>query len=223
MSNVKTNGPRLAERRRAERIEAVRREIVEAATEEFLERGYHATSLATIAQRLGTGASTIYNYFPSKQAILEAVVDDTFLALTQILMNAASEPPTQVEPFYDWGTALGGALADLVVQHPNQMRMLIVIAAESDPMLRERWSSMHRMASALVEQYLADGVAGGYLHPDLDPAATAAAIIAIPLGMVAAERDLVNDAEQVLKRIQASVALVANGIFRTAPDHRRQA
>jgi AcrR family transcriptional regulator len=53
-----------------------RREILEAATELFGRHGYDVTTVQTIATTAGVAAGTVYLYFPSKEAILEALRDD---------------------------------------------------------------------------------------------------------------------------------------------------
>jgi AcrR family transcriptional regulator len=47
-----------------------RAEILDAALDAFRERGYHATTLDHIAQRLGVRKTALYHYFPDKEAIL---------------------------------------------------------------------------------------------------------------------------------------------------------
>ena len=53
-----------------------RREILEAATELFARLGYDATTVQAIAARAGVAAGTVYLYFPSKEAILDALRED---------------------------------------------------------------------------------------------------------------------------------------------------
>ena len=55
--------------------EAVRNAILDAARDSFSDRGYHRTTLLDIAQRAGTGVSSLYSYFPSKLHLLYAVVE----------------------------------------------------------------------------------------------------------------------------------------------------
>ncbi len=55
--------------------ETVRNAIVDAARDLFSESGYHRTTLLDIAQRAGTGVSSLYSYFPSKLHLLYAVVE----------------------------------------------------------------------------------------------------------------------------------------------------
>eukprot|EP01037_Dinobryon_pediforme_P011268 gene11268-11354_t len=48
--------------------------IIAVAAEAFAQEGYGATSMATIAARLGGSKATLYKYFPSKEALFEAVM-----------------------------------------------------------------------------------------------------------------------------------------------------
>ncbi len=55
--------------------EVRRAEIIEAATGMFLAQGYDRTSMNDVMNRLNIAKGTIYHYFPSKEKLLEAVVD----------------------------------------------------------------------------------------------------------------------------------------------------
>ena len=52
-----------------------RQEIVATATQLFLEKGYEQTSTVDVMKALDIAKGTIYHYFPSKEALMEAVVD----------------------------------------------------------------------------------------------------------------------------------------------------
>src|SRR6186713_1228160 len=52
-----------------------RREIIRVAAEAFQELGYERTSMLTIAERMRGSKQTLYNYFPSKEDLLRAVLD----------------------------------------------------------------------------------------------------------------------------------------------------
>lgn len=51
-----------------------REEIIHAAHKCFVTKGFHATGMADIAREFGMSAGHIYNYFPSKTAIIEEVI-----------------------------------------------------------------------------------------------------------------------------------------------------
>ncbi len=66
---------RKAPRRRTRRPRAERRaEILEAARSVFAEHGYGASAVAEIAERSGVVEGTVYSYFESKRALLDAVM-----------------------------------------------------------------------------------------------------------------------------------------------------
>ena len=62
---------------RCRRKEARPGELIEAALEVFVERGYAAARLEDIAQRAGVTKGTVYLYFTDKEELFEAVVQQT--------------------------------------------------------------------------------------------------------------------------------------------------
>lgn len=61
---------------RTERGRRTLRLILDAAAEEFGERGYHEGSIARIAQRADVAIGSFYTYFSSKEAVFRALVAD---------------------------------------------------------------------------------------------------------------------------------------------------
>jgi AcrR family transcriptional regulator len=55
------------------RGEQTRSAILQAAHDLFVEQGYHGTSMRQVAQRAGLALGGLYNHFPSKEAVFEAV------------------------------------------------------------------------------------------------------------------------------------------------------
>ena len=62
-----------------------RRAIIEAAASVFRERGFQGASMDAIAARVGGSKGTLYSYFPSKEDLFVAVVED--------LLRAPAEAP----------------------------------------------------------------------------------------------------------------------------------
>lgn len=60
---------------RADAARRTRLRIIEAAREEFLTRGYHATTIGTLAGSAGVSPQTIYNAVGGKAELLKAVYD----------------------------------------------------------------------------------------------------------------------------------------------------
>ncbi|MFH8446051.1 TetR/AcrR family transcriptional regulator [Streptomyces sp. NPDC018026] len=55
-------------------LDARRRQIIQAATEAFTERGFAGTSMADIVRATGLSTGAVYRYFPSKEHLVLAVV-----------------------------------------------------------------------------------------------------------------------------------------------------
>jgi AcrR family transcriptional regulator len=64
---------------RTARGERTMRKILDAAREEFGERGYSESSIVGITQRAGVALGTFYTYFDSKEALFQALVRDMSL------------------------------------------------------------------------------------------------------------------------------------------------
>ena len=61
--------------------------VLEVAVRAFNEFGYDATSMGTLASRLGLSKSAIYHHFPSKDSVLEAALDEGLGALEGVLLE----------------------------------------------------------------------------------------------------------------------------------------
>ncbi|MEL6333450.1 MAG: helix-turn-helix domain-containing protein, partial [Cyanobacteria bacterium J06626_26] len=62
---------------------AKRQEILEAAIAVFLEKGYHGAKMADIAVAAGMGKGTLYEYFPTKEALPKEIFNLFFAGLDQ--------------------------------------------------------------------------------------------------------------------------------------------
>lgn len=73
------------------KTEAKRDAILDAATQEFTERGYEGASMSAIVGRLGGSKQTLYSYFPSKDdlfievmmRVIERHVDASYAEMTE--------------------------------------------------------------------------------------------------------------------------------------------
>lgn len=73
-------GPKALDQARRPRVvkpaDQRRREILEAATQLFRDRGFDVATVQAIAGKAGVATGTVYLYFPSKEAILVALQED---------------------------------------------------------------------------------------------------------------------------------------------------
>ncbi len=78
-----STSPHIREKRRRRR-----QEILHAALRAFKERGYHATTLDDIAERIGVRKTALYHYFPDKEAILYECHRESLTELDRLMKEA---------------------------------------------------------------------------------------------------------------------------------------
>jgi len=68
-----------------------RRAILDAAQEIFTEMGYGAASIRDVVRRSGLAAGTFYNYFPDKQSVFRAVLEEHTTELRRRLRESRAQ------------------------------------------------------------------------------------------------------------------------------------
>lgn len=76
--------------RRSERRQATKAEILEAAWDIVREEGVGGLNLRNLAQRLGMRAPSLYEYFPSKHAIYDAMFAEGYRQFDAIVAELVS-------------------------------------------------------------------------------------------------------------------------------------
>ena len=77
----------MAEGLRERKKQRTREQIIEAAMGLFAERGYHATTIADIAEAADVAPRTFFSYFPSKEAVVFHDVDRDLDSLASALRD----------------------------------------------------------------------------------------------------------------------------------------
>lgn len=103
-----------------------RQALLDAALELFAEKGYFGTSLRDIARQVGVRESALYNYFPSKESLFEAVVladrQETAEKLAPFLEAPISDPRAFLEDL--------GNLAIETYKSPKQQRRFRILMSD---------------------------------------------------------------------------------------------
>ena len=128
--------------------------ILVAAMAEFGTRGYEATSLDDLARTIGVRKQTILYWFPSKEALLEAVVDRCGDEVTGRLERGLA----QAGEGFDRVEAIVRVMFRLAARHPTMLGFLREVTRLGPP------------ASARLLTRLAPLVdrAAGYLDDEMD-------------------------------------------------------
>jgi AcrR family transcriptional regulator len=158
--------------------ERTRRAILEAAIERFGRDGYRATSVADIARDAGVGGTVAYAYFPNKEALFVAAVDEDAAGVIRSGLTDVIEDPD----LQDWRRTLIFTLVDAVEGHPLARRLL----AGQEPGVTDRVLDIPALAEvrkACAERIRTDQLAGT-VRPDIDPVAVGNGIVAIVLSLL---------------------------------------
>jgi len=89
--------------------DARRGALVEIARALFAAHGYEPLSMAQIARAAGISKPLLYHYFPSKQALFAAALEETARELTAALRPDPSRPPTDQLAVTTWLWSVEGA------------------------------------------------------------------------------------------------------------------
>jgi AcrR family transcriptional regulator len=110
--------------------DARREAILDVAEEVFLEEGFAAASMSTIAARLGGSKGTLYNYFKSKDELFEAYV----LRRCVLNLDHIYNLPAEGDQVEETLTRLGRAYLQRVLAEQNLRHFRIIVAeAERSP------------------------------------------------------------------------------------------
>ena len=87
-------------------VEQTRQRLLKAAAVEFARAGYAGANINIISGVAGFAKGTIYNYFPSKQALLLALIDTTAQEHLDFMLERArpeTDPRRRLERFFQAG------------------------------------------------------------------------------------------------------------------------
>ncbi|MCX4092299.1 TetR/AcrR family transcriptional regulator [Nocardia sp. alder85J] len=182
--------------------------LIDSTRELLWERGYVGTSPKTIQQRAGAGQGSMYHHFTGKEELAEAAIRRTAAEMRAGVEAQLTVPGTAFDRISAYlrrerevlrGCPIGGLTQDPDVMGTPALRAPV---EETLTWLRERLTRVIR-----------EGLDRGELRPPLDPAATAAALVATLQGgyVLARAADAAEVFDQAVAGILALLAAHATG------------
>ncbi len=147
--------------------EAVRRDILAVAREEFVQNGLSGARINHIAERTATSKRMIYYHFTDKQGLYEAVLEDAYGRIRALERTLALEhlPPAEAL------ATLAGFTFDYHADNPDFVRLVMVENIHHAAHLK-RLGSISQINSSAIEVIrgiYGRGVAAGVFRAGLDP------------------------------------------------------
>ncbi len=159
-----------------DKIAKRREEILEAALDVFAEKGYHATKIADIAERLGIGHGTFYRYFKNKLDIFSSVADGIIAKVGQMVAQEQPDESHDVDSYRQQLYRIGQSLYDIFMEDVRMFKLVYYEILGVDPLLNKKLDDAMDLFDLYTEEYLKNGVNKGFLRPDLDTDILAKAI-----------------------------------------------
>jgi AcrR family transcriptional regulator len=157
-----------------------RRAILEAAIVRFGRDGYRSTSVADIARDASLGGTVAYAYFPNKESLFLAAVDEDAAAVIE--EGVASTLGPAGTDIRRWTDVLLFTLVAAVDRHPLAKRLLAGLEPEVTPRVLEM-PALSELRKACTE-LLRAGQAAGTVRPDIEAATVANGTIALMLSVL---------------------------------------
>ncbi len=167
-------------RSKDDKLEAKRRrEILEAASRCFLRDGFHAASMRSICAEAGLSAGAVYNYFPSKDAIIEGMADwerDEIDELADYLRSERNALTAVVE----------GARAMVAETSADDAQLYADLIAEAgrNPTMAALFRESDEVMKAVFCETIERGQAAGTITHRHDAASLTAMVMAVYEGLV---------------------------------------
>jgi AcrR family transcriptional regulator len=185
----------------AQRPAAVDR-LLDAASEAFADRGFHATTTRDIAARAGMSPAAVYVHFASKEELLfelSLVGHRAALEVVTIAMAESDEPAVQLQ-------AVVGAFAAWHAEHRRTARVVQYELAALTAEHRSAIRALRRDIQARMRALLSVGVAGGdFVVPDVP--GTALALLSLVVDVARWYRPEGERSPQDVGRLYADLAL----------------
>lgn len=188
-----------------------RRRVLDAAIACFTRSGFHGTSMHEVCAEAGMSPGALYRYFPSKEAIIIAIVEEERAARASLLERLDAAPS-----FVEGLAAMGHALFS------GEMPMVCVelgpeISAEAsrNPVLKAKFDEVEAEMTEAIQRAFVAAQARGEIDPALDADAALVMINAIGDGLLLRRR---LEPELPLAQMMPALGQLIGRMF--APAHR---
>jgi AcrR family transcriptional regulator len=146
---------------REELKEKRRRQIIDAATQVFADRGFHAANVSDVAAHAGVSQGTIYWYFESKDALFAAVLEQATFESTEPLLALAERQ--EGEPLSRIMHVIRQFLAQ-IQRPPDSFRLLVNLWTQPGALSGDRAGRIVRD----LYRTLIDGFLTGLIQEAMD-------------------------------------------------------
>ncbi len=129
---------------------ARRRQLLDAAKEVFVARGYHAAAMDEIAERAGVSKPVLYQHFPGKQELYLALLDESVDRLVEAVKAAVLSTSDNRQRV----NATFAAYFGYVAEHSGTFKLVFESDFTSEPAVRKKLDAADRECADLISQVI---------------------------------------------------------------------
>jgi len=149
-----------------------RRQVLDAAVDEFAARGYSGASMNALVKAAGISKGSLFHYFRTKSDLFTGLVDAAFgqvkAQVREVRDTSAGEPlPQRLERLLTAGL-------DFIDQHPRLARIYFHLLRSGDaPFGRRQLEDLRGHSRRFLQELITEAQAAGEVDPARDAARTA--------------------------------------------------
>jgi AcrR family transcriptional regulator len=110
--------------------------ILAASTDLFAAKGFIGASISDIAEKVGVSKSSIYHYFPSKEAILHSLIDSFATEVDQLIKAASKYKLDQKKILTEF--------AEILMRHQESVRLAPMLMPGAPDEIRDLLFLQHK-------------------------------------------------------------------------------
>jgi AcrR family transcriptional regulator len=163
---MRTNMARPSKLVRDKHINETRDQLLQAAALEFAQEGYVGANINRISCSAGFAKGTIYNYFPSKRALMCALIEEIAVPHVAFILDRVEKE----NDHYERLKCFFRAGFTFVEKNPIQARVIINAVYGPDPEFRNQvYKVYEQLFHLLFNRIIEAGIASGDFRPvDVD-------------------------------------------------------
>lgn len=143
-----------------------RARVIDSATKEFAKKGYHDTSIGSIADKAGISVGSIYKYFENKQDLFLTIIDESISRVETLLLGLAKTDE------------------DVMIKVEKILREIISVSREDEVLIklynsmttindkklaRQFATEMEKITAEVYTEAIREGQENGEIRKDIDP------------------------------------------------------
>ena len=190
--------------RRERKKDETRERIVGAAIRLFMKKGFESTTVDEIAEAADVAKGTFFNYFPRKEAVLDALGEQVVHEMEEVTRGLLAQPGTASDKIHRFA-------GEITRRHSSNRELSRVFVQRMLSKLQEPTHSTATRIRELLRSLIEQGQAAGEIRP-LDASRASAVIQGAAIGTLLAWFSRESGAFDLETELQERLSIILDGL-----------